>query len=124
MGIFDFITKAQEKLNEAQKKIETLSLESFFEKPKANASVTAQKPSEAEKQILSQRDSMVRNGCDKYEYLANSTCCEVCAKLNGKHFLVAELKIGVNAPPMHDGCSCAIAAYFDRKEFDDWLNSL
>ena len=124
MGILDFITKAQEKLNDVQKRIETTSLESLFEKPKVAENVAVPKPSKAAKQILAQRDSMKRNGFEEYEYLANSGCCEICGKLNGKHFLVSELKIGVNAPPMHDGCSCSIAAYSDRKEYDDWLNSL
>lgn len=126
MGIFDFIAKAQKKLNDAQKKIDDLQkrieatpVETFFERKKqAPASVNA------EQQILAQRDSMKRNGFNEYEYIANSNCCEICAKLNGKHFIVSALKIGVNAPPMHDGCRCSIAAYFDRKEYDDWLNNL
>lgn len=146
MGILDFIAKAQANINNAQKKvydlqkrIETTPAESFFEKKKqAPASVKEEKPKphkenkprqtkkphDAEQQILALRDSMKRNGFNEYEYIANSNCCEICAKLNGKHFLVSELKIGVNAPPMHDGCSCSIAAYSDRKEYEDWLDFL
>lgn len=75
-------------------------------------------------QILAARDSMIANGFKKYEYIANRDCCEVCAKLNGKHFLVSSLKIGVNAPPMHEGCSCSITPYESRKEYEEWLNSL
>ena len=75
-------------------------------------------------QIIAQRDSLKSEGIKEYTFIANSNCCEICAKLNEKHFLVSELKIGVNAPPMHDGCRCSIAAYFDRKEYDDWLNNL
>ena len=76
------------------------------------------------KQTLSQRDSFIRNGFKKYTFIANKDCCEICAKLDGKRFSVSSLKIGVNAPPMHEGCSCAIAAYSDRSEYDKWLNSL
>jgi SPP1 gp7 family putative phage head morphogenesis protein len=64
-------------------------------------------------QILAARDNILANGFKKYEFIANSNCCEVCAKLDGKHFPVSKLNIGVNAPPMHEGCSCAIAAYED-----------
>lgn len=61
--------------------------------------------------ILLARDNILANGFKKYEFIANRNCCEKCAKLDGKHFLVSSLKIGVNAPPMHEGCSCSIAAY-------------
>lgn len=146
MGILDFITKAQENVNNAQKKIDDLQkrieatpVESFFNKkkqaPKLNKECEpkqhkmektrqAPTPYNAEQQILALRDSMKRNGFDEYEYIANSNCCEICAKLNGNHFLVSELKMGVNAPPMHDGCSCSIAAHSDRKEYEDWLDFL
>lgn len=75
-------------------------------------------------QILALRDSLKKNGFKEYEFIANSDCCSVCGELNGKHFPVSKLKIGVNAPPMHEGCSCSIAAYSDREEYDQWLNSL
>lgn len=74
------------------------------------------------KQILEQRDSFRKNGFKHYIFIANSGCCEACANLNGKHFPVSKLKIGVNAPPMHEGCSCSIAAYEDRAEYEAWLN--
>lgn len=74
------------------------------------------------KQILAQRDKMIKDGCKEYVFIANSDCCEICAKLNDKHFLLSELKIGVNAPPMHEGCSCSIAAYSDDAEYEAWLN--
>lgn len=76
------------------------------------------------KQILLQRDSIRKNGFSEYEFIANRNCCEICARLNGKHFPISALKIGVNAPPMHEGCKCSIAAYEDRQAYEDWLNSL
>ena len=69
-------------------------------------------------QILKARDSILANGFKKYEFIANSGCCEKCARLDGKHFLVSSFKIGVNAPPMHEGCSCSIAAYEDIKAYE------
>lgn len=103
MGLFDFLNK----------KIIT---------------VNSQKPDRsiegANSQTLAQRDSFIRNGFKKYTFIANKDCCEICAKLDGKHFSVSSLKMGVNAPPMHEGCSCSIAAYSDREEYDKWLNSL
>lgn len=136
MGILDFIAKAQENVNNAQKKIEDLQKriettppESFFEKKKQaphKKGKPKQTPSpfNAEQQILAQRDSLKSEGIKEYTFIANSNCCDICAKLNRKHFLLSKLEIGVNAPPMHDGCSCAIAPYFDRKEHEDWLDFL
>lgn len=67
------------------------------------------------KQILKQRDSICRNGFKEYTFIANSGCCAECQKLHNKHFPVSKFKIGVNAPPMHEGCRCSIAAYSERK---------
>ena len=74
------------------------------------------------KQILLQRDSIRKNGFTEYEFHANSDCCEICSKLNGKHFPLSALEIGVNAPPMHEKCRCSISAYSDRKEYGEWLD--
>ena len=73
-------------------------------------------------QILAAKENMVRNGFKEYEFIANRGCCAACAALNGKHFPISKLKIGVNAPPMHDGCSCSIASYVDRRELDEILD--
>lgn len=76
------------------------------------------------KQILAQRDSMIKNGFEQYEFIANRGCCDICAKLDGKHFAISRMKIGVNAPPMHDGCRCSIASYVNDAEYNAWLNYL
>ena len=81
-------------------------------------------------QIFAQRDNLKNEGFKEYVFIANRKCCEICAKLNGNHFLLEELKTGVNAPPMHDGCCCAIAAYKnkgtdaidDDDEYEQWLD--
>lgn len=74
-------------------------------------------------QILAIRDNIKKQGFKEYEFIANRRCCEICGELNGKHFPLSKLNIGVNAPPMHEGCCCSIVAYSDRKEYEDWLNS-
>ena len=75
-------------------------------------------------QILAARDNMIKNGFKEYTFHANHDCCDICAKLNGKHFPISRLKIGTNAPPMHDGCKCSISAYENDEEYKKWLNSL
>lgn len=115
-GYIDSINKPTEKGEKAIKKhykiIENHS-------PKRDNSIEA-----ITKQILAQCDGIRKNGFKEYRFNANRNCCEICAELNGKHFLVSELEIGKNAPPMHEGCSCSISAYQDRREYEAWLNSL
>ena len=78
----------------------------------------------AEEMIEAEKQSLIKDGFDQYKFMANKNCCDICRSLNGKHFTVSELKMGVNAPPMHDGCCCAIAPYTDRKQFDAWLDHI
>ena len=152
MGLFDsLIEKAQakvgEKTNELNKKIETLQnkittvpfdalIKEAVVKPKKKEKtpkqsrkvvITHSQKSDISiegisKQILVQRDNIRKNGFKEYEFIANRDCCEICAELNGKHFLVLDLKIGINAPPMHEGCKCSIAAYEDSAEYEAWLD--
>lgn len=84
----------------------------------------AQEVDGASKQTLKQRDSVIKNGFAEYKFIANRDCCAICAALDRKHFPISKLKIGVNAPPMHDGCRCSIAAYEDDADYEAWLNSL
>lgn len=145
MGLFDSLVKiAQEKIEEQTekltKKIEAVpenivkKLETIGQpkeekketpKPKRKAKHSLKPATSIEgisKQILAQRDSIKSNGFKEYEFIANSDCCEICAALNGKHFRISALKIGVNAPPMHEGCSCSICAYEDEEEYNEWLS--
>lgn len=49
-------------------------------------------------------------GLTKYEYLGreeHDIGCN-CKKLNGKIFSYAEMQTGINAPPLHPNCKCAI----------------
>ena len=75
-------------------------------------------------QTEAQKQSFQRNGFDKYMFIVNGGCCDVCAALSGKHFDVAKMMPGENAPPMHPHCRCSTAAYSDRKEYEEWLDFL
>ena len=75
-------------------------------------------------QTEAQKQSFERNGFTEYTFLANSGCCGDCQALNGKHFKVANMMPGENAAPLHPFCRCSVAAYSDRKEYDEWLNYL
>lgn len=57
-------------------------------------------------------------GLEKYEILGREEVdgCNHspdCHKMDGKTFLYSEMKIGVNAPPFHPNCRCAIAPVLD-----------
>lgn len=138
MGIFDFITKTQEATETLTKKLDAFANQSRSEQletalkvlsrtkgKKKNASTKPDRSIEGiSKQILEARDNIRRNGFSHYVYIANNDACDACKNLDGKSFPISRLKIGVNAPPMHAGCRCSIAAYSDREEYEKWLNSL
>ena len=75
-------------------------------------------------QTEAQKQSFERNGFDEYEFIVNGGCCPICEALKGKHFKVAKMMPGENAPPMHPHCRCSTAAYSDRAEYDEWLDFL
>lgn len=49
-------------------------------------------------------------GLDEYEILSahDERTCPVCSKLNGKRFKLSEAEAGVNYPPLHANCRCAV----------------
>ena len=73
-------------------------------------------------QTEAQKQSFERNGFEYYEFITNSGCCDVCKALNGKHFKVAKMMPGDNAPPVHPHCRCSTAAWEDSEEYEAWLN--
>lgn len=75
-------------------------------------------------QIEAQKQSYIRNGFSKYEFIVNGDCCKICAAIAGKHFDVSEMMPGENAPPMHPNCRCSTAAWEDSREYDAWLDHL
>lgn len=75
-------------------------------------------------QTEAQKQSFERNGFDMYEFITNGGCCPICKGLNGKHFKVAKMMPGENAPPMHPNCRCSTAAWEDDEEYEAWLDYL
>lgn len=75
-------------------------------------------------QTEAQKQSFERNGFEEYTFIVNGGCCDICEGLKGKHFPVAKMMPGENAPPMHPHCRCSTAAYSDRKEYEEWLDFL
>lgn len=75
-------------------------------------------------QTEAQKQAFQRNGFKEYEFIVNGGCCDVCAALSGKHFLVSKMMPGENAPPMHPHCRCSTAAWEDSAEYEAWLDYL
>lgn len=78
----------------------------------------------AKVQTEAQKQSFERNGFEEYTFLALGTACPICRALDEKHFKVAKMMPGTNAPPMHPNCRCSVAAYEDSEEYEEWLNFL
>ena len=75
-------------------------------------------------QTEAQKQSFERNGFEEYTFLALGDACPICKALDGKHFKVAKMMPGTNAPPMHPRCRCSTAAYEDSEDYEAWLNFL
>lgn len=65
-------------------------------------------------QSEAQKISMIENGFDEYEYIAEPTACPICAKLDGNIYKVAEMEPGKNCAPMHPHCHCSTAPHVKR----------
>lgn len=75
-------------------------------------------------QTEAQKQSFERNGFEEYTFLALGDACPICKALDEKHFKVAKMMPGTNAPPMHPRCRCSTAAYEDSEDYEAWLNFL
>lgn len=144
MGVFDFLAAAkmeaeakvvtlQKKIEETAEQLSNSKLPTITKKAKPACDENKRKTHKPKRdpsiqdistQIIKQRDNIVKNGFNQYEFIANKNCCEICAMLNGRHFPISNLIMGVNAPPMHEGCKCSIAAYEDNEDYEAWLDSL
>lgn len=75
-------------------------------------------------QIGAQMQSYVDMDFDQYTFHANSSCCDVCKDLNGKHFFIADVAYGENAPPIHPNCRCSTSPYSSDEEYEEWFEEL
>ncbi|MBR4026307.1 MAG: minor capsid protein, partial [Lachnospiraceae bacterium] len=62
-----------------------------------------------------QKDSYQELDVEEYEFVCtlDKITCELCGAMDGKHFPINELEVGVNAPPMHPFCRCITCPYFN-----------
>ena len=60
-------------------------------------------------------DKYQQAGLTKYQFIAtnDNKTCEVDKALNGKIFRIDEAQAGVNCPPLHPNCRCAILGVID-----------
>lgn len=65
-------------------------------------------------QSQSQKLSFEEYNIYKYEYIAEPTACDICGRLDGKIFNVADMAPGDNAAPMHPHCRCSVAGHVER----------
>ena len=59
---------------------------------------------------------------ERYRFLAtlDDSTCPMCGRLDGKIFLYAQSKVGVNYPPIHKGCRCTTISDVDKELLDKW----
>lgn len=72
-------------------------------------------------QTDAQMESYKDSGFTEYTFHALGTACDICSKLNGRHFKIRNAEIGLNSPPMHPNCRCGTSPYIDTTDFDEWL---
>ena len=60
-----------------------------------------------------QADSYGEFGVELYEVVGtlDKRTCDLCGSFDGKKFPVAEMEVGVNAPPFHPRCRCTTCPY-------------
>lgn len=51
-----------------------------------------------------------REGVKHYEILCGDDSCDLCKSFKNKHLFVSKARIGINFPPLHNGCRCRISA--------------
>lgn len=72
-------------------------------------------------QTDAQMESYKDSGFTEYTFHGLGTACDICSKLNGRHFKIRNAEIGLNSPPMHPNCRCGTSPYIDTTDFDEWL---
>ena len=69
----------------------------------------------ARMQIQDSLDRYKKSGLEYFEFYAgiDDKTCNECSAIDGKKFKLKDAKIGVNVPPLHDGCRCCILPVVD-----------
>lgn len=74
--------------------------------------------------VGAQLDSIKQAGADEVVFIdAGPDTCVHCQHLNGQHFLISKLEVGVNQPPIHPNCRCSLGIYLEDsdEEYEKYL---
>ena len=65
-----------------------------------------------------EREAYKKFGIDLYEFIAilDSRTSEICRYMDGKVIPVSQMKVGLNAPPLHCNCRSTTCPYFKADE--------
>ncbi len=74
-------------------------------------------------EVGAQLDSIKQAGASEVVFIiANfDDTCDICKKLNGQHFKIKDLEVGVNQPPIHPNCRCSLGPYYGEDTFGKLL---
>lgn len=68
-----------------------------------------------------QKQSYKQNGIDQFIFIRESTACLVCKAVTTEPIPLKDFEVGINVSPIHPNCRCSTAPYFDREEFEKYL---
>lgn len=70
---------------------------------------------------LSRKNTFQELDVEEYEIVStlDNKTSEICQDMDGKHFPVSQMKIGVNAPPFHVNCRTTTVPYFNDEFTED-----
>jgi SPP1 gp7 family putative phage head morphogenesis protein len=68
----------------------------------------------------SQKDCYKELEVEEFEFVAtiDTSTCDICGSMDGRHFPMSEYEIGLTVPPLHPNCRCVTAPYFPDDEED------
>ncbi len=68
-----------------------------------------------------EREAYKKFGVKRYQYIAirDNRTSEICRYMDRRVFLVSEMKVGLNAPPLHCYCRSTTCPYFDESDTFD-----
>ena len=68
-----------------------------------------------------QEESYKQNGIKQFIFIRETTACPKCKAVTTEPISLKDFEVGINASPIHPNCRCSTAPYFDREEFEKYL---
>lgn len=77
----------------------------------------------ARARVQAEVDSYQKNGFNEVVFIdcEDADVCAHCESLDGHHWKISELAVGVNQPPIHPNCRCSLGIYQDLTDFEKYL---